>query len=526
MLTAPGVRHPFLRGYPRNIHREPYTLPAAWNLNLALLEWATPAQVNAALFAASVPGCLLTHPTGAGKTFTTIAAAAAMRATRTVIITPKPVLRGYCKALTKFAPAIQWTRLRGLTPTAAEEWVWQGATNNAAPRVALVSWDTMAAWADTLAAFAGVNTAGTGGLLILDEAHRAKSPSRWDVLEHANGTRTFQYNDSWAGSTAFLAHSISRRLLATATPYARQRDDLWALCDYAEPSCWGTYRQYTEAYCGAGAGTYGWETAEDTNTPEFLARLATIQHHVPKSTLPLPRITIIPVRLTPQELDLNAAQGSLQIDAKRQRGAKGKFERLIAYAAAAKRRWTIDHVATWCREGRRCVIFVSRRTEVQNFADALASILPLGIPIYALHGGASETEIDTALDAYIEGKPDGDPAVLISTLDLLGEGVDGLHRVTTRAVLAALPYTPRQLVQALGRFQRLGGIEAEVYLPIGTGLIDEDILCTLSPRLRGYSTILAGNNELEQLAEDMSNRDEALRRIQERLVEKYTNLVA
>ena len=518
----PGLNHKWLKGAPNNcadLLGVPYPgnrEPPVWRLSRDHWEWSQPNQRGAVAMFARQPGLIVSHPTGTGKTFTSIACIAASGAPRVLIVTPTRVIRNYRKALQRFAPFVPYTILQGQTAAPPEEWRFEGPRSGPA-RVAIVSWANLPAWTETLGNTWALEPGAGGSALVLDESHRAKSKSRWFVEEDAEGNTTFRYNSSWAGSCTYLSRRYTRRLLLTATPQSTDRADWWAQNDYAEPDAWGSYRDFTTQYCEGSTGEYGWDATGASCTDEFQSRMVTLQHHVPKSVLPLPELRVHFERIPRDKLDIPAANASLP---KRIGSNSGKQqEALIAYAAAAKRPWVLENVARWSQAGGRTTIFTNRKEEVLRVALALKAVLG-SVPVYYVNGDSKDDEIDAVLEKYTDTTTPG-PAVLVSTSDLPGEGVDGLHLVTTNAVFQAIPYTPRQLVQALGRFHRLEGLSADVWVIWGEGLIDEGIVDILAPRLREFNTMLAGDETLESLSAAMSDEGAGLKRMREKLVATY-----
>lgn len=521
-IRIPGAKHKFFRGAPNNLANilgvdYPLQEQGQWRLSKEDLAWAKPEQIAAVRMFCRNPGLIVSHPTGCGKTFTSIAAVAAAGVSRVTLVTPSRVIRNFKKTLAKHAPRIAYTVLEGQTPAPPEEWRWVGPSDSPA-KIAIVSWANLPHWTSTFyESWANDNCA-----LVLDEAHRAKSSTRWHAVEDATGKATFFYNDSWAGCCALLSRAHQKRLLLSATPQSTDRSDWWAQLDYAEPDAWATYRPFTAEYCGGAAGKYGWDAGGATQTEEFVARMNLVQHHVEKKTMPLPRVRIHFERIPAAQLDLRSGQKSLPRkipgrDALRQ-------EILIAYAAAAKRPWLLDRVPQWCAQGLRTTIFTNRKEEVIRVELALKSLVPGGTEIYAVNGNSKDADIDRALERYCDTET-SNPAVLISTLDLLGEGVDGLHKVTQNAVFLAIPPTPRQIVQGVGRFHRLEGIEADVWILFGEGLIDEGIVDILGSRLQDFNTLLAGDSTIEELSEKMSDESGGMTKIRAKLLQQYGGIL-
>lgn len=501
-----------------------------------LTTWPLSYQREALGFADQLPGALLHHPTGSGKTYTAImwgllapgpliiVTRAATRVQYAREVERFTKLRAYvCKPASEVRKRDKWGSLDEYLAWCAEEGQRPAIT---------VGWEALPSWADDLETL----LASQGGAVVFDESHKGKSRKRWEavpmpdressayaeavaeVMRRGGKVKPSQDGDGEVGlmplgnvaeSASRLSRAAERRLATTATPIPDRVRDLWGQLDLLEPFAWGSYRTFAFRYCDAKAGVYGGlDDRGQSNVDELDLRIRCVIHHVPTAVA---RANLPPKRrqtwyIAPSEQIAPTGGWKRVIKAATARGASALLEIRLAMAASSKRRAVVQRIAEHMESGHKVVVFTARRRDADEIAEAARKLKGKGAAsggVWCGHGEHSQPERRTMLASYIASEGS---CVLVGTGEAWGTGIDGLQ-CTDAAIFALLPYTPGQLDQWEGRFTRHGQDRPVViYYPIAEGTADEHLASILLDKLPAVEA-LVGIDSLDGAADALAGTE-------------------
>lgn len=519
--------------------------------------WAMPHQREGLAWALVRPGSLLKHPTGAGKTWTAIAAITAQPSMAPAVIVTRASTRlQYAREVERFTTLLPFLCKPEADVRKKDRWAnlpayldWC-AVERQRP-VVVVGWESLPDWHPQLTALLSrwwgvlaadewqAERAGADplpGLVIFDEAQKGKSKDRTETVQlpevddpgyaaaargvEERGGKVVPMRDApevmigivplenIAQSAARLSKAAARRIATTATPVDDRTRDLWGILDLLEPWAWGTFRKFALRYCDGKDGLYGFDSSGSSNEEELQARLGCVMHSVPaeevRKHLPGKRREMWLIPVSEQVKATGGWAKALKAAASGTPGSQ--LEVKLAMAASAKRRAVIARVSEHSQNNAKVVIFTARREDCEELAEQLGNLRGKAAPakVWCGHGGHSQDERREMLLQYAAHPG---PCVLVGTGQAWGTGIDGLQ-CTDLAVFALLPYTPGQLDQWEGRFTRLGQNRPVTLLyPIAEHTADEhlaDILLGKLPAveaitgldsLAGVDTLLAGRED-------------------------------
>jgi SWI/SNF-related matrix-associated actin-dependent regulator 1 of chromatin subfamily A len=399
-----------------------------------------PHQEAAIEFLVENRGGILADEMGLGKTRSALVAARRLAGSRPVVICGPRYTRK------------TWEReIAGLGMTGGGFWAVEGTRPHTSPKRWEADWvfvhyEIAAAWAGTLR----VNQR-PPAVLILDEAHWAR-----------NG-RTQR-----GKAAALIGHVAQTVICLTGTPLANRPSELWALLHLVDgPFGFGGPLEYRQRYCGATHDGYGWRDTSPTRTSELSARLSTRYLRRTLADVPdlvLPGLRRMPLLVELDDVDLRQQQEIL--DAHKLGGLDfhdlyelivhgnlgedtlSAFHALRNKTSEAKLGTTVEFVQSLVAQDQSVVVFAWQRAIVERLVRGLKR---LEGNAYMVHGGRSQAEREATVDAFTR---DPNPAVLVSTLDALKEGVTLTK--ATRLVLHDLSWVPSDVLQAEARVHRIG----------------------------------------------------------------------
>lgn len=431
-----------------------------------------PHQHRALVKALSRPGFSLWAPPGAGKTLVGLTwLATSPRGPRLVIT--RAAARGTWREECE-----RWTRMRPIVLAgrdAAQKFV---PDPDGMDVVYITAWETLIDWRVPLEAL-GVQA------LCMDEIHAAKSHKRVKPIVQPDGTVLFEDTGNQTAAARAIAGNAPRRLGLTATPVPNRVEDLWAQLDLCEPWAWGGHKAFGIRYCDGRHNGYGMEYKGSSNVPELTERLKFSKHRVSQSAiaahLPPKRRQII--RLDVEEQDKPAVGFGAEIR-KHSAGAKkgdeeaadSLFETLLMEAATRKRTAVIDRILEAVKSGQKVTVFTGRRADCEALGAAVEKALTdTSVRLWVSHGGHPPERRDEIRKQYMAYRPTADAGcVNIGTGDAWGESLN--LQDTDLALFVMLPWTPRQIRQWEGRFQRMGGVRPVlIQYFVARGTVDEDV---------------------------------------------------
>lgn len=300
----------------------------------------------------------------------------------------------------------------------------------------------------------------------------ALAHSRWDlaIADESHMIRGRLADRSRAAFDA--AECVDLRWISTATPVRDRLRDLSAQLRWMAPRGWGRSDwRWVHRYCDAQPGRWGGlDTAGVSNTDELKERLEywwDVRTRQEIAAL-MPAVTYEMIRVPVGDVG-GALEGHGPI-------AASGLEAAIAQAAAAKSDAVIDRAASALIGGEKVLVVGIRRSWVPQIEGAIVrAVEPIRHVRERLwarwcHGGVSVSDRQALAREYMAQSR---PALLVATIDSISESID-LHD-TDRMILAALPYTPGQIVQIRGRVCRLNGVPVSIDCFIAEGTIDEEI---------------------------------------------------
>ena len=171
-----------------------------------------------------------------------------------------------------------------------------------------------------------------------------------------------------------------------------------------------------------------------------------------------------------------------------------------------KRVWLKQVVAEAWEHDQKVVAFFGRREVVERVGEemtkAATKVKDKTIPVFVAHGGYTDSARDQILQDYVNH--DG-PCLFVGSYQAFGEAYDGFQ-CTDLAVQAMLPSTPRETIQARGRFRRLGGKGCLILYPVAEGTVDEHIASVLLERLEDVVDI-SGDTDVGELVSSLGLED-------------------
>ena len=490
-------------------------------LEAYLTTWPLDYQKEALGFASQLPGTLLHHPTGSGKTYTAILWGL-LEHGPLVIVTRASTRVQYAREVERFTrlrayvckPATE-VRKRDKWRSLGEYLAWCQQENQR-PAV-VVGWESLPWWADEIAAM--VKDAGAGNV-VFDESHKGKSKKRWEAVpipdkdspdydkvmrdvDARNGVikESKDGDGSMVGllpmgnvveTATRVSRAATRRLATTATPVPDRVRDLWGQLDLLEPFAWGSYWTFAHRYCDARPGEYGGlDDRGQSNLTELDARLSMVMHTVPvavaRANLPPKRRQTWYIAQSEQVEPTGGWQRVIK--AAKARGASALLEVRLAMAASAKRRAIAQRVGEYMESGYKVVIFTARKRDAEELAEGLSKLAGKSKPseIWCGHGDHSQDERRAMLRGY-QASPGA--CVLVGTGEAWGTGIDGLQ-CTDILILAMLPPTPGALDQQEGRTTRHGQDRpVTVLYPVAEGTADEHLASILIDKLPAVEALV------------------------------------
>ena len=432
-------------------------------------------------------GSAIWIPPGGGKTLCGLIWLAYEHRDFKLVVTKAHARKTWAEEVVKWT---NWTPviLSGQTPFSLQQ-----AHPDYSTKVFIVGWETLAFWKDEL-----VKGAGSGRIasLVMDEIHVAKANKRADAIVDEEGKTKWEDRDNLTAAAAFLSKKSMRRLGLTGTPVPNLMKDLWAQLDLAEPWAWGGFKSFGMRYCDGHHNGYGMEYKGYSNGPELKGRLAFSAFRVAPKTVKasMPPKTRIITRVPLEDQDNPATGFGHSIRSASAIGdSDGLHEVLLQEAATRKRKIVIGIVLQALKSGQKVVIFTGRHKD----CDVLGTSIEAGIKklswsgpkpdLWVSHGGHTIQSRDkirlTVMGDPARGtSPHPGPCCLVGTGDAWGESVN-LQDIDL-AVFVQLPWTPRQLEQWEGRFQRLGGVRPVIIqYVVAEGTVDEDVADNLMGKL-------------------------------------------
>lgn len=316
------------------------------------------------------------------------------------------------------------------------------------------------------------------GMVVIDEAHMIKEAGtqRSRVLR-----KIASYNDQ-----AFI-------IGLTATPMTTEPKDLHHQLDSIWPGAFGSWYNFTRAYCNIEETRFGSNVngLNEDRAYELRSRLSTISSRVTKAEIAhlLPPFQVEAVRI-PSQRAFNVREILEDLSSAERKQHEKRLDGLILRATGAKLKRCVEMATTRATGGDRVAILTHFRASVVNVAGKLRRLEPVcidgSIPV--------KKRLGMIRDAIASGRP------LIATLHSINVGID--LTAYNVALFLELPWSPKDLLQALGRFSRLSGkVPSTSYLLLLEGSLDEIVADTVFKRLRDQGQLLHQTESERQVTE-------------------------
>lgn len=322
-----------------------------------------------------------------------------------------------------------------------------------------------------------------------------------------------------------LCKNVEHILALSGTPLTNRAAELFTTINLLWPDEFPKFWKYTERYCNRQRRPWGWDISGSVRLKELHRRLKNLgmirrlKTEVLKD-LPAKVRNIIPVDIE-RAKEYQLAQDDFvkwwrvkKMKRKIRAQQITKIGYLMRLAAELKLPAVIQLIQSCLQEtDEKLVVFCSH----YFMLDALQKqFKKLSVRI---DGRTSSRKRKLAIDTFIHSSK---TRLILGNILAMGTGTDGLQRASKTAIIAELPWTPGDLVQAEDRVFRIGQkASTMIHFPVAKGTIEEKLITKLqnkqdniSKTLDGRSGKKNGFNIYDLLAEELTkgNRPKGNRR--------------
>jgi hypothetical protein len=302
-------------------------------------------------------------------------------------------------------------------------------------------------------------------LLVIDEMHEIKGGHK--PKKKRDGTPYLLRYDFCRTLADITRASGGEVWGATATPIMDRRHDLWAQFDVVYPGALGSRWSFVHKFCGAYFNQWGGlDTTGETNTAELDEIIRPRVYTVTRAD--------VADQMPPVTYDVRL----ISFDNNKFSHLGGSRETSFDRAADMKRESIMEIVADRLNDSQKvAVITVRRRLAHQYGLDITSKKFgrklrrhvkeTLDCPVIT---GAVEMNKRIVTTERFNALQTG-PAVLAGTMGSLMTSID--LQQTDAVIVAAFPDRPGDLLQFLGRFNRLMGRPVTIIFPIAQRTSDE-----------------------------------------------------
>ena len=315
--------------------------------------------------------------------------------------------------------------------------------------------------------------------LILDEAHKIKN------RESSFAKTALALRDT---------NPTALRLALTATPYSNDPSDLYSIADWLYPGRLGNYWHYVTRYCVVEKNDFGtrlkyrllddgtWTCLLPERLPELKARFNAFTLRATRQEVGhlLPAFTVTALRQRSGEKLSStyedwAIQGPIN---------KHRAESDILALHGEKTLWAATEVKQAHQSEHHVCVLTHLKETARAIRDSLREETGIGEILY-LDGEVSTKKRDKLLEASRRLPR----STLVATMHSVLEGVNSLTQFTT-AIYAELYYSPRVMIQSLGRFSRLNSVApSRALLLVLEGTLDEAIALSVLRKVQTANRI-------------------------------------
>jgi len=322
-------------------------------------------------------------------------------------------------------------------------------------------------------------------LVIVDEAHRCKSPEaqRTEQLFGTDEYRAKKLREDGKASKIVEPIAARRKLLLTGTPIANRPRELFPLLHYLHPRAWPSFFAFARRYCGAAEGRYGWDFDGASHLDELQEKL---RLSVMVRRLKADVLTELPAkRRSVVELPANGCAGAIKAEhtawdrnesaiaeaqarvelakasddpadyesavAHLREAAQAAFTEMSAVrheTAVSKVPAVVEHLTDALESVDKVVVFCHHR----DVEDAImAALAEAKIPAVLHRGGLSDDAKQAAVDAFQANET---VRVFVGSIQASGVGIT--LTASSHVLFAELDWVPGNVTQAEDRCHRIG----------------------------------------------------------------------
>ena len=398
-------------------------------------------QQDAASFIVAERGCLVADVMGLGKTSEAIVAAERLRRAygsdaQAIIVAPLMVRETWKHELLTLGAIESESQFCAL----ATRDLTDPSYRTQGVRYYFLHYDVARAWWSRL-------TGPARPVAILDEAH-------W--IRNARTQR--------AKGAAVLAGMCRNRILLTGTPLDNRPSDLWFPLTVATGTrTWGGPLDFRKRYAGAEYNGYGWEDTVPTRSDELRQRMAPffLRRTAEDVGLQLPSLTRQSMLVDFESRSRGRHDGILSsvdlptlvralVSGHVQDDVLPILTALRKVTSRAKVAATVAYVSNALDQGEAVVVSCWEREIAERLRTAIDAPLHRK---FLVSGDLPQAQRAAAIESF-QQVPSGEPAVMVSTLGTLREGVT-LHRARI-IVVHDLHWVLNHLLQVEARIHRIG----------------------------------------------------------------------
>ena len=324
-------------------------------------------------------------------------------------------------------------------------------------------------------------------VVIIDEAHYCRNTNTL----RTKGTRK-------------LTQGVPHVIALSGTPIVNRPIEGFSIIQMVDQTLFPSFWDYTQRYCDAKHGYFGWDFTGASNQNELYQRLTTtimlrrLKEDVLQD-LPDKVRSFVPVGLS-NELEYKDAEDDFIAFVRRTKGKDAavkaqaaeylvRIEGLKQLAIKGKMAQAIQWIKDFLESEGKLVVFAVHKATL----DALQDAFPKGT--VRIDGGVSAVERDKAVRAF---QRNDKVRLFLGNIQAAGTGIT--LTATSSVAFLELPWTSGELSQAEDRCHRIGQKNAvNIYYILAGGTIEERIAELLDGKRQVLSAILDGR-EADELA--------------------------
>lgn len=265
-----------------------------------------------------------------------------------------------------------------------------------------------------------------------------------------------------------------RVLLLSGTPALARPVELWAQLHCIDKELFGSYTSYTQRYCNAKRGRFGWDVSGLSNADELHTKLKSVMIRRLKSDvlkeLPAKQRCIVPVTIQKSEHvkecksimsqlhETRLADSTLVGDEASDAHFEARKLLMQAYQASGigKAQSVAEYVLDWLRgsETQKVLVFAHHKEVLDTIETVILKNLK-GIAHIRIDGSVPSAERASRVRKFQNNKN-----VRLGLLSVTAAGVGLTLTAASSVIFAELHWTPGVLAQAEDRCHRIGQVNA------------------------------------------------------------------